>query len=177
MSSPLWARLRPALPTAVLVAVALVVLLRAVFGASLRRSEAPQVAPGFTLRDVRGATHSLQSFRGHPVLVNFWATWCPPCRMELPELEKLAQAHVGCLTVLGVTEDAQDPAQVGAFLLQHGVTYPVLLDDGGAGTLYGVTTIPHSVLLDSGGKILGTFDGPVTRSGVERALQSVAPVC
>jgi cytochrome c biogenesis protein CcmG, thiol:disulfide interchange protein DsbE len=148
-------------------------------GADLTPPPSPRPqAPSFTLADLDGRPRSLESFRGRPVLVNFWATWCPPCRAELPELQATWRAHQTCLEVVGVTEDSGDAGEVRDFARKHGLEYPILLDDGSAGRAYGVATIPRSVLIDADGQVVGTFVGTVTRASVEKALQGLAaPIC
>lgn len=152
---------------------------RMVHGADLSPPVSPRaLAASFALPDLDGRTRSLESFRGRPVLVNFWATWCPPCRAELPELQQTWRAHQSCLAVVGITEDSANAEEVRAFARERGLDYPILLDDGSAGRAYGVTTIPRSVLIDAEGRVMGTFVGPVTRAGVERALTALSPpVC
>jgi thiol-disulfide isomerase/thioredoxin len=109
------------------------------------------------------------------VLLNFWATWCGPCRAELPALEELSRAHAGCLAVIGVAVDSGQREAVAAFARERGVSYPILIDDGSAGRAYRVITIPHTALIGAGGELLGTFSGGVTVSGVESALREVRP--
>ena len=157
-------------------ALAILFVQRVRSGADLKPPRQPGfLAPAFTLPDHEGHAVPLASFKGRPVLVNFFATWCPPCRAELPELEALSQARPGCLAVVGVAESSGGADQVFAFVNERKLTYPVLLDDGSAGAAYSVVTIPHSVLIDAEGKVAGTFDGPITRAGVESALRPLAP--
>ncbi len=155
-------------------ALAVLAVVQARAGAGLRPPREPGAsAPAFTLPDLHGQKLALTSLRGRPVLVNFFATWCPPCRAELPELEALAQAHPDCLEVVGIAENSGSADEIAVFARDRRLTYPLLLDDGSAGASYSVVNIPHSVLIDSDGRIAGTFDGTVTRSGVEKAVHSI----
>ena len=93
-------------------------------GADLKPPRHPgSSAPIFTLPDLQGHAVPLASFKGRPVLVNFFATWCPPCRAELPELEALSQARPGCLAVLGVAENSGGAEQVSGFVKERKVTF------------------------------------------------------
>ena len=129
-----------------------------------------EVAPEISVRDLSGAPVSLSSLRGRPVLVNFWATWCPPCRAELPELQALSQEAPRCLAVLGVAIDSGPAAQVAAFVRERGLTYPIAVDEGPAGLAYKIFALPHSVLVGPRGEVIGRFRGKVTAAGVKAAL-------
>lgn len=156
-------------------ALAILAVTQARASAQLQPPRAPGLsAPAFTLPDLQGRKVSLTSLRGRPVLVNFFASWCPPCRAEMPELEALAQSHPDCLQVVGIAQNSGGAPAVSAFARERGVTYPLLLDDGSAGASYSVQTLPYSVLIDADGRIAGTFDGMVSKSGVEKAVHAIA---
>jgi cytochrome c biogenesis protein CcmG, thiol:disulfide interchange protein DsbE len=110
-------------------------------------------APPFSTHRLDGGTVALESFRGRVVLLNFWALECPPCRIEMPELEKIHRRYSGRgLSVVGVTE--MDPARdaVARFVAATGVTYPILLDPGARiGALYRIEAHPTSVVIDARG--------------------------
>jgi peroxiredoxin len=108
----------------------------------------------FTLTDLRGKEWSLKALKGKVVLVNFWATWCPPCRKEMPDLEALSKqfAEQG-LVILSITDD--DPQKVKAYLEKQNITYPVLLDAGSKlNAQFRVYGIPRSFLYDRDGKLV-----------------------
>jgi len=128
-------------------------------GCSNARS-GPTAAPGFELKDLSGQTVTLESFRGHPVFLDFWATWCGPCRMSIPMVQKFYQQHKAeGLVVLGMNVD-DDPHDVYAFVKHFGMTYPVLLA-GNSATQgdYQVEGIPNFVFIDQNGKIADHFEG------------------
>jgi cytochrome c biogenesis protein CcmG, thiol:disulfide interchange protein DsbE len=120
---------------------------------------APQVgflAPDFTLEDLEGNTYSLSDLRGRPILVNFWASWCPPCRAEMPAIQRTYQAYQeDGLLVLAVNAANQDSlAEASRFVEQHNLTFPILLDrDGSVSRLYEVRSLPTSFFFDREGKI------------------------
>ena len=111
-------------------------------------------APDFTLRSMGGSNLRLQEQRGQVVLVNFWATWCGPCRQEMPQLNRLYEKYKGSGFVLlgvNVDEDTRKAADVAAKL---GVTFPVLLDtEKTVSKLYDLSTMPSTVIIDRDGKV------------------------
>jgi peroxiredoxin len=116
---------------------------------------APQAAaPDFTLRQIDGPNLRLGEQRGRVVMVNFWATWCGPCRQEMPQLDRLYQKYKSSGFVLlgvNVDDDARKAADVAAKL---GVTFPVLLDtDKAVSRLYDLSTMPSTVIIDRDGKV------------------------
>lgn len=121
--------------------------------AGLEAAELGQPAPDFSLPDLAGKPVRLGDFRGKKgVLVNFWATWCVPCRGEMPTLERLARGRRETLQVLGVSLDTISKARVRAFARELGLTFPILLDpEHVAGKLYRVRALPMSFLVDRDG--------------------------
>jgi peroxiredoxin len=114
------------------------------------------VAPDFSLLDPDGNLRRLSDFRGRVVLLSFWATWCPPCRSEMPALEALYQAykHQG-LEVLAVASDVQGVEVVQPFVAQHHLTFLTLLDITTHVTrVYGVTSLPTTYVLDREGRLV-----------------------
>jgi len=125
------------------------------------RSRLGYPAPDFALRDLQGRVHSLSQQRGKIVFLNLWATWCPPCREEMPSMEKLYRQLAGPdFTMLAVSEDT-DHAAVEAFVREMRLSFPVLLD--AAGNLphrLGITGYPETFVIDRQGNIVRHFVGP-----------------
>jgi peroxiredoxin len=124
------------------------------------------LAPDFVLQSSAGVTRKLSNYRGKVVLVNHWATWCPPCIAELPVLDKLAKDYADKgLVVLGVAGD-DDSRAVTDFLARQPVHYEVLFDPGGAiGTQYGITGYPETFFVDREGRVRKQIIGPVPAEG------------
>ena len=128
-------------------------------------------APDFTLTDQYGEPHTLSDYQGQTVFLNFWATWCGPCKMEMPDIQALYEEwdeNAGDLVVLGVAGpgigregSAED---IAAFLEENGYTYPVVMDD--TGTLfyqYGISAYPTTFMIDPEGNVFGYVQGAVSR--------------
>ena len=119
-------------------------------------------APAFTLPARGGGSVDLASFKDHVVVVNFWATWCPPCVAEMPSMDRLHRAlSRDGLVVLGVSVD-EDEAALGAFVAKAGLTLKVLRDPGGAvaSGAYRATGYPETFVIDAAGVIKETYVGP-----------------
>ncbi len=138
-------------------------------------------APDFTLPDLGGTRHSLSAYRGKVVFLNIWATWCPPCREEMPSMNRLhRQYRDDGLVVLAVSEDEGATESVAAFARDLGLEFPILLDPAGElPPRYGVTGYPETFLIDKTGRIVRHIVGPAdwfsasARSEIESLLRAV----
>ena len=149
-------------------------------GAQEESGEIPVVpAPDFTLTDQYGETHTLSDYQGQTVFLNFWATWCGPCKMEMPDIQALYEAwdeNAGDLVVLGVAGpnigqegSAED---IAAFLEENGYTYPVVMDDTGALFYqYGISAYPTTFMIDTEGNVFGYVQGAVSREVMDDIVQ------
>ena len=137
-------------------------------------------APNFMLRDLTGNVRSLSQFRGKVVLLNFWATWCGPCRVEMPAMEQLYRTLPrGEFEILAVSTDSQGAAVTRPFQKQMGFTFPILHDsEYRVGLAYGARTIPVTFMVDRHGivrqKIFGArdWDSPEARDLIHILLKS-----
>ncbi len=130
------------------------------------------LAPGFSRLDLNGRTLSLSALRGKLVLVDFWATWCAPCIVELPHLMALQARYRGKLQIIGISmdDDAASPKQVAA---QHRLNYPVVMGDAALGHLYGgVLGLPQIYLIGQDGKVLRSWRGKFNPAELDTAIQA-----
>lgn len=128
-------------------------------------------APNFTLPDLNGNETSLSDYRGEVVLINFWATWCPPCRVEMPDMEAVYREHGDSdFEILGV--DQREPVDlVTKYVDERGFSWVFLLDeDFDVSRDYSATSIPRSILVDRDGDVAYIWTGTLTRSQLERQI-------
>jgi cytochrome c biogenesis protein CcmG/thiol:disulfide interchange protein DsbE len=127
------------------------------------------LAPDFTLGGLEDSRISLSDFRGHYVLLNFWATWCPPCQAEMPELQAYFRAYRSQGFILLAVNVNEDAATVSAFLEENGFDFPVALDITGAvHSRYGGDALPLSFLIGPDGELVKAWrPGAITRSMLE----------
>ncbi len=121
----------------------------------------PKLAEDFTLAMPDGKSFRLADQRGKVVMINFWATWCPPCREEMPSMERLWQHHKDQGFVLVAVSVDADPRVVTPYLAKHALTFPVALDPKlDLANAYGVRALPASFILDRAGQVAALALGP-----------------
>lgn len=139
----------------------------------------------FELTDQYGETHSLSDYKGKVIFLNFWGTWCPPCRAEMPDIQKLyeeyaAQGEDAEVVILGAVAPGMgqegSEEEIAQFMKENGYTYPVLMDtDWEMFTWYGITSFPTTFMIDKDGNIFGYVPGQMTeeimRSIIEQTLE------
>ncbi len=141
-------------------------------------------APDMTFNDQNGVSHTLSDYKGKTVFLNFWATWCPPCRAEMPDIQALYEEYGengGDLVILGVANPRDDDhpesndvtvEEISAFLEENGYTYPVLMDAAGSSlTDYGISAFPTTFMIDRDGNVYGYVSGGLTREVMEEIIK------
>lgn len=166
-----------------LIAAALLVVLLAACTSSAERTArstvkpvgARQTAPEFALKDVNGATVRLSDYRGKVVLLNFWATWCGPCKFEVPWFIEFEQANKDRgFAVIGVSMDEEGWEVVKPFLAEWNVNYRTLLGNSIIAQLYGgVDALPTSFLIDRDGKVASAHQGLISKSVYQNEIQEL----
>jgi cytochrome c biogenesis protein CcmG/thiol:disulfide interchange protein DsbE len=143
-----------------------------------RRRDSPligKVVPPLAGETLAGGTFDIDDHQGRWVVVNFFATWCVPCRIEHPELDAFNQAHAGAgdAVLVSVLFD-DDPASAREFFDRNGGDWPVVLDgDGLIASAFGTPKVPESYLVTPNGRVAVKFTGGVTRDGLDRAIDEI----
>lgn len=165
----------------ILIVIAMVISIMLVFG--IRRAHHTpvtsvgklqgQTAPDFTLQTPDGSKLTLSSLRGRAVLLNFWATWCEPCKVEMPWFVDLQKRYgPQGLQVIGVAMDDASPNEIASFAQKMGVNYPIVIGKEEVGAQYGgIDYLPSSFYISRDGKVLDHVFGLVSRSEIESGIQ------
>lgn len=143
--------------------------------ATLRFFRDPVTIPAFTARDLDGRDVSSAAFKGKVVIVNFWATWCPPCRAEIPDLVALQDKYRGSVQVIGVSQDEAPAEQVKRFAVDHGMNYPVVMSTKEIESLFpGIRALPTSFILDREGRLVQKHVGLLNAETTELEARALA---
>jgi thiol-disulfide isomerase/thioredoxin len=144
------------------------------------RAQSPgETAPAFSLKTLDGEAVSLSDYANHPVLINFWATWCKPCRVEMPLIISAHQAHQHAgLAVLAINLSDQEGSakDIRTFQTEFQMPFPVLLDNKGkARKLYRLRGVPTSVFVGSDGVVRAVHPGPISEAVLQQRLAEILP--
>ena len=132
-----------------------------------------ETAPDFNLLSLNGQSFSLEEMRGKPVLINFWATWCYPCKEEMPLLESIYAQHSEDLIVVGINQGEKEP-DIKDFIEQEKISFLILLDEKmKVGDLYEVSGYPTSIFIDKNGIIQAVYLGELTTDQLNHNLQLI----
>ena len=131
----------------------------------------PFDAPPVVGETITGGAFDLAELRGTPVVLNFWASWCGPCRKEIPALAAFQAANPD-LAVVGVSYQ-DDPADALAFAEETGADWPSVIDDGPLGSAYGVPGLPATFFIDAEGRVVGRILGEATEATLQQGAQAL----
>ncbi|TGG95563.1 TlpA family protein disulfide reductase [Natronospirillum operosum] len=140
------------------------------------RDQIVDTLPAFTMEDLSGRERAIGEWVGQPMIINVWATWCGPCREEVPLLIDIQAEHGDQLTVIGLSMD--DPAPVSAFAREFGINYPLLVGDADARTVTRLLGsdelgLPHTFVVDAEGRIVGFHLGLIRPEEVPALLTPI----
>ena len=135
---------------------------------------APSIAPDFTVYDIDGNPHKLSDFRGKPVLLNFWASWCGPCQMEMPDFQDFYDNYGEKVhfLVVNLTDGQQETVESASnFIAEKGYTFPVYYDtDIDAAMHYGVSAVPVSYFIDAEGRFVAWAQGAMSADMLQQGM-------
>jgi len=135
----------------------------------------PAAAPAFIARDLDGRDVSTASLRGKVVLINFWATWCPPCRAEIPDLIALQEKYKDRLQIIGISEDEVAPAVVKRFATEHQMNYPIVMTSPELEKMFpGVSALPTSFIVDRQSRVVQKHVGMLRAGITEQETRALA---
>ena len=133
-----------------------------------------QAAPDFTVYDLEGNAHQLSDFQGRPVVLNFWASWCGPCKMEMPDFDEKYQAYGDQVefVMVSLTDGSRETVETAsAFVADNGYSFPVYFDTDRSGAIsYGISTVPVTYFIDAEGYFVGYHRGMLNAEKLQRGI-------
>ncbi len=148
--------------------------LRQTASADVAAVSARPAAPTFTLHDANGATINLADYKGKVVLLDFWATWCTGCKLEIPWYIEFQEKYSGRgLASIGVAMDDEGWRKVKPYLVEHPINYPIVIGDAAFGRRFGITALPVTLLIDREGRIADSHSGVVVKDAWEQEIQAL----
>ena len=129
-------------------------------GSTEAQKSQAEKAPNFTLKDLNGATVRLSDYKGKTVILNFFATWCPPCRMEMPDFNRIQKEYEKEVKIIAINVGRENPIKVQDFAKANNLTFTIAVDDGSAADLYGpINAIPVTFIIDKNLNIVKKYVG------------------
>jgi thiol-disulfide isomerase/thioredoxin len=147
-------------------------------GENIESSSSKPAAPDFTVQDAGGKDVSFSEFKGKPVVLNFWASWCPPCKSEMPDYEKMYREYSAkgiSFVMINMTDGSRETvAGAQKFLKESGYTFPAYFDvKQSAAGAYGISAIPDSVFIDKNGTVANAFTGVIDAGTMKTNLEAI----
>ena len=142
--------------------------------AAAQVAEVGKPAPPFSVSGLDGKKVTLAQFSGHPVFVNFFATWCPPCKLELPNIVKSYPSYKARVVFIGLDQE-ESPDLIQPFIKQYSIPYSIGIDQGEVGASYGVAALPQSIFIDRHGTIRAIWRGYMPPNIFQRDMALIAP--
>lgn len=130
--------------------------------------ELPTDAPALSLPALDGGSISLADYQGQTVVLNFWATWCGPCKQEIPAFARFHEEHPE-VVMIGVAVDSGTPAAIRSKARQWGITWPIAVEDGSGTAAYDVSVLPTTVIVGPDGAVRGAHVGVMSQGDLEAA--------
>jgi peroxiredoxin len=157
--------------------IVLILIGLGMFFATNRLRADPNPAPAWQLKDLDGKTVKLSDFKGKVVILDFWATWCPPCREEIPNFVALQTQYKNQgLVVIGVSVDQGGPGVVSSFVKNNGINYPIVMATDDVTAQYGgIDAIPTTFVIDPQGNIVDKYVGGTDKSTFEHDIKKLLP--
>ena len=133
-----------------------------------------EIAPNFVLTDTKGNQVKLSDYRGKVVILDFWATWCPPCRRGIPDLVELQKTYKKNLAVIGISLDTDSRKDVVPFIKEYGINYKVVYGDNDVVQKYGnIQSIPTTFIIDQKGRIVSSYIGLQRKETFENVIETL----